>query len=77
MLFVWKFWEEKKIIKIYDNGEYDNFNYLIEFLDLKNFYIENILSNNLFIKFNIDKVVFIFENLSIRKMFNFINKIVG
>lgn len=35
VLSAWKFWEEKKIIKIHDNGEYDNFNYSIEFLDLK------------------------------------------
>ncbi|PBE90905.1 DnaD domain protein [Clostridioides difficile] len=77
VLSAWKFWEEKKIIKIHDNGEYDNFNYSIEFLDLKNFYIENILSNNSSIKSNTDKVVSTSENPSIRKMFNSINKIVG
>ncbi len=67
MLSAWKFWEEKKIIKIHDNGEYDNFNYSIEFLDLKNFYIENILSNNSSIKSNTDKVVSTSENQVLEK----------
>ncbi len=73
----WRFWESKKIVKIHNNNELDNFDFSIEFLDLKKFYTENIHINNTSIKSSSDNIVSTSENPSIRKMFNSINKIVG
>ena len=74
----WRFWENKKIIKMHKNNDLDDFDYSIEFLDLKKFYIENMYMNNKSsIKSSSDNIVSASENPSVRKMFTSINKIVG
>lgn len=73
----WKFWESKNIIKIHKNDEFKDFNFSIEFLDLKRFYMDNMYTNTKSIKSNSDSIVAVAENPSIKNMFNSINKIVG
>jgi DnaD/phage-associated family protein len=73
----WKFWESKNIIKMHKNEGLDDYNYSIEFLDLKKFYMDNMYTNTKSIKSNTDSIVSVSENPSIRNMFNSINKIVG
>ncbi len=73
----WKFWEKKNIIKMHKNNDINDFDYSIEFLDLKKFYMENMYVNTTSIKSNSDNIVSASENPSIRKMFNSINKIIG
>lgn len=73
----WKFWESKNIVKIHKANELDDFDFSIEFLDLKKLYMENIVVNTKSIKSNTDSIVSVAENPSIRKMFNSINHIVG
>ncbi len=73
----WKFWEKKQIIKLHKNDNLDEFDYSIEFLDLKRFYMQNMHVNTTSIKSNSDSIVSVSENPNIRKMFNSINKIVG
>ncbi|MGL6105530.1 DnaD domain protein [Romboutsia sp.] len=73
----WKFWERKDIIKMHKNENLNDFDYSIEFMDLKRFYMDNMYINTKSIKSNSDSIVSVSENPSIRKMFNSINKIVG
>lgn len=73
----WKFWESKKIIKMHKNEGLSDFDYSIEFLDLKRFYMDNMHINTKSIKSNSDSIVSVSENPSIRRMFNSINQIVG
>lgn len=77
VISAWKFWESKGIIKMHKNEGLDDFNYSIEFLDLKKLYMENILINTTSIKSNSDSIVATSDNPSVRKMFNNINQIVG
>ena len=77
VISAWKFWEGKNIIKMHKNDGYDDFDYSIEFLDLKKLYMDNIPVNTKSIKSNSDSIVQVGENDSIRKMFNSINQIVG
>ncbi|EQF22279.1 dnaD domain protein [Clostridioides difficile CD160] len=75
VLNAWKFWEEKKIIKIHnDNDEY-NLNYSIEFLDLKSFYINNMLNNTPKLKQELSEDLLETENQEIKNMFIEIKKI--
>ena len=73
----WKFWEKQNIIKMHKNDSPDYYDYSIEFLDLKRFYMENMHINTTSIKSNSDSIVSVAENPSIRKMFNSINQIIG
>ena len=73
----WKFWEKKSIIKMHKNDGMNDYDYSIEFLDLKRFYMENMHINTTSIKSNSDSIVSVAENPSIRKMFNSINQIIG
>lgn len=77
VISAWKFWESKNIIKMHKNDGFDDFDYSIEFLDLKKLYMENIIVNTKSIKSNTSSIVSVAENPSIRKMFNSINQIVG
>lgn len=73
----WKFWEKKSIVKMHKNDGMNDYDYSIEFLDLKRFYMENMHINTASIKSNSDSIVSVAENPSIRNMFNSINKIIG
>ena len=73
----WKFWQNKNIIRMHKNEGLDDFDYSIEFLDLKKFYMDNMHINTKSIKSNSDRIVSASENPSVRKMFTTINKIVG
>lgn len=73
----WKFWQNKNIIKMHKNEGLDDFDYSIEFLDLKRFYMDNMHVNTASIKSNSDSIVSVSENPNVRKMFTTINKIVG
>ena len=73
----WKFWQNKNIIRMHKNEGLDDFDYSIEFLDLKKFYMDNMHINTKSIKSNSDSIVSASENPSFRKMFTTINKIVG
>ena len=73
----WKFWQNKNVIKMHKNEGLDDFDYSIEFLDLKKVYMENIHINTKSIKSNSDRIVAVSENPSYSKMFTTINKIVG
>lgn len=73
----WKFWETKNIIKMHKNEGLNDFDYSIEFMDLKRFYMDNMHVNTTSIKSNSDSIVSVSENPSIRRMFNSINQIVG
>lgn len=77
VISAWRFWESKGIIKMHKNEGFDDFDYSIEFLDLKKLYMENILINTTSIKSNTDSIVATSDNPNIRKMFNNINQIVG
>ncbi|MPM12455.1 hypothetical protein SDC9_58808 [bioreactor metagenome] len=77
VISAWKFWEGKKIVKMHKNEGYDDFDFSIEFLDLKRIYTENISINTKSIKSNSDSIVQVGENENIRKMFNSINQTVG
>lgn len=75
VLNAWKFWEEKKIIKIHNNNDEDNFNYSIEFLDLKSFYLNNMLNSGAISKQEPSENLLETENQDIRDMFIEIKKI--
>lgn len=77
VLSAWKFWESKNIVKMHKNEGLDDFDYSVEFLDLKKQYIENTTVNTKSIKSNPSAIVSVAENPSIRKMFNSINQTVG
>ena len=62
---------------MHKNEGLDDFDYSIEFLDLKRFYMDNMHINTKSIKSNSDSIVSVSENPNIRKMFTTINKIVG
>ena len=74
----WKYWEQQKIVKLHKNDVEDNFDFSIEFVDLKKFYMDNIDNNNVApVQSDTDKVLEARNNPSIIKMFNSINKIIG
>ena len=75
VLNAWKFWEEKKIIKIHNDNDEDNFNYSIEFLDLKSFYLNNMLNKSATSKQEPCESLLETENQDIRNMFIEIKKI--
>ncbi|HFL3696507.1 TPA: DnaD domain protein [Clostridioides difficile] len=75
VLNAWKFWEEKKIIKIHNDNDEDNLNYSIEFLDLKSFYLNNILNSSNTSKQEHTENFLETENQDIRNMFIEIKKI--
>ncbi len=77
VLAAWNFWEEKKIIKKHKNEGDDDFNFSIEFLDLKKIYMDNVLNPNQSIKSDVNNIVSATESPNIRKMFNSINQVVG
>ena len=77
VLSAWDFWEDKKLVKKHKNDGLDDFNFSIEFLDLKKIYIDNILNINNSIKSDVNTIVSINDNPEIRKMFNSINQIIG
>lgn len=65
----------KKIIKIHNDNDEDNLNYSIEFLDLKSFYLNNILNSNSTSKQEHTENFLETENQDIRNMFIEINNI--
>lgn len=74
----WKYWEQQKIVKIHKDDVEDDFDFSIEFVDLKKFYMNNIDNNNITpIKSDTDKLLEARNNPSIVRMFNSINKIIG
>ena len=73
----WKFWEKQNIIKMHKNNTLDDYDYSIEFLDLKKLCVENLQVNTQSIKSNSTRIVSAGENPSITKMFNTINRIIG
>lgn len=73
----WKFWEKQNIIKMHKNNTLDDYDYSIEFLDLKKLCVENLQVNTPSIKSNSTRIVSAGENPSITKMFNTINRIIG
>jgi DnaD/phage-associated family protein len=77
VLAAWNFWEEKKLVKKHRNEGTDDFSFSIEFLDLKKIYMNNILNPNQSLKSDVNNIVSAGENPQIRKMFNFINQVVG
>lgn len=77
VLAAWDFWESKGIVKKHKSNSIDEFDFSIEFLDLKKIYIENILSPNNSIKSNVNNIVSANEDQNIRRMFNSINKVIG
>jgi|LFRM01.2.fsa_nt_gb DnaD/phage-associated family protein len=77
VLAAWNFWEEKKVIKKHKNEGNDEFDFSIEFLDLKKIYMENIFNPNQSITSDVNTIVSVGEDPQIRKMFNSINQTVG
>ncbi|SHH52327.1 DnaD domain protein [Tepidibacter thalassicus] len=79
VLSAWDFWEEKGIIKKHIKADEEEWNYSIEFLNLKKLYIENILKTNISKKNKTtpDELITINQNPNIQKMFNYINKIIN
>ncbi|MGL5711854.1 MAG: DnaD domain protein [Paraclostridium sp.] len=77
VLEAWEFWSDKKIIKKHKNEGNSDFDFSIEFLDLKKIYMENILNPNYSIKSDVNNIVSSGENPQIRRMFNAINQVVG
>lgn len=73
----WKFWEKQGIIKMNKNENLDDYDYSIEFLDLKRLYVENLQTSTSSIKSNSNRIVSAGENPSITKMFNSVNRIIG
>ena len=75
----WKYWEQQKIVKMHKNDVEDDFDFSIEFVDLKNFYMNNIDNNKNItpVQSDTDKLLEARNNPSIIKMFNSINKIIG
>lgn len=71
----WKYWEQRKIVKMHKNGVDDDFDFSIEFIDLRNYYNNNI--DNHVVQSDTDKLLEARENPSIIRMFNSINKIIG
>ena len=74
----WKYWEQKNIVKMHKNGVDDDFDFSIEFIDLKNYYNNNI-DNTVVqpVQSDTDKLLEARDNPSIVRMFNSINKIIG
>ncbi|WP_042277446.1 DnaD domain protein [[Clostridium] dakarense] len=77
VISAWKFWESKGLVKMHKNEGLEDFDYSIEFLDLKKLYADNILINTPSIKSNSDRIVDTSSDPNIRRMFNTINQIVG
>ncbi|KXZ40730.1 DnaD and phage-associated domain-containing protein [Alkalithermobacter thermoalcaliphilus JW-YL-7 = DSM 7308] len=77
VLAAWDFWEKKGIIKKHINSESDEWDYSIEFLNLKNLYVNNILKDNSSEKNSTTNLLSINENPNINKMFNRINEIIA
>jgi DnaD/phage-associated family protein len=77
VLSAWDFWESKGIIRKQKNYEKSEYDYSVEFLDLKKLYIENILNPNQPKKGNTDDLVSINENPKVQKMFNSINETIN
>lgn len=74
----WKYWEQQKIVKIHKDDVGDDFDFSIEFVDLKKFYMHNIENQNTTpIQSDTDKLLEARNNPSIVRMFNSINKIIG
>lgn len=72
----WKFWESKKIVRIYrEKG--DSFNYPVEFVDLKKIYMENIFISSKSNKYNIDNIVLSSEEEDFVNMFKKIERIIN
>ena len=74
----WKYWEQKNIVKMHKNGVDDDFDFSIEFIDLRNYYNNNI-DNSVVqpVQSDTDKLLEARDNPSIVRMFNSINKIIG
>lgn len=77
VLSAWDFWESKGIIKKHKNYEKSEYDYSVEFLDLKKLYVENILNPNQTKKTTPDDLISINENPKVQKMFNSINEIIN
>ena len=75
----WKYWEQQKLVKIHKNDVEDDFDYSIEFVNLRDFYMNNIDNNKTVapVKSDTDKLLEARNNPSIVRMFNSINKIIG
>ena len=74
----WKYWEQKNIVKIHPDGVDNDYNFSIEFIDLENYYNNNINSTVVQpAQSDTDKLLEARENPSIIRMFNSINKIIG
>ncbi|SHJ96328.1 DnaD domain protein [Tepidibacter formicigenes] len=79
VLSAWDFWEDKGIIKKHIKDTNEEWNYSIEFLNLKKLYIENILKTNDLKKSKTtpDELIYVNQNPNIQKMFNYINEIIS
>ena len=73
----WKYWEQQKIVKMHKNDVEDDFDFSIEFVDLKKFYANNTVNNIPPVQSDTDKLLEARDNPSIVRMFNSINKIIG
>lgn len=74
----WRYWEQQKIVKIHEDNIEDKYDFSIEFIDLKKYYMNNIdTSNVVSVQSDTDKLLSARNNPSIVKMFNSINKIIG
>ena len=75
----WKYWEQQKLVKIHKNDVEDDFDFSIEFVNLRDFYMNNIDNNKTVapVKSDTDKLLEARNNPSIVRMFNSINKIIG
>ncbi len=79
VLAAWDFWEDKGIIKKHKKDTDEDWNYSVEFLNLKKLYLENILSTNNGSSSRVtpDNLIAYNQNPSIQKMFNGINEIIN
>ncbi|OPJ55424.1 DnaD domain protein [Alkalithermobacter paradoxus] len=79
VLAAWDFWEEKGLIKKHIDPSKDDWNYSVEFLNLKRLYVENMFKDSepKKNKATADELFSINENPNISKMFNRLNEIIS
>ncbi|MEJ8552759.1 DnaD domain protein [Tepidibacter sp. Z1-5] len=79
VLSAWDFWEDKKIIKKHFKEEDKQWDYSVEFLNLKKLYIENIIktSDPKKEKTTPNELISVTQNPNITKLFNYINEIIS
>lgn len=79
VLSTWDFWADKKIIKKHFKEENEQWDYSVEFLNLKKLYIENIIKTNepKKEKTTPNELISVTQNPNISKLFNYINEIIS